>query len=85
MIERACKGEDSLSSLHKNHDSSVPVCVCVWGTQTTTGHELEVVSMLLICCCRGPEGSSYSSGQQALYDAARKTYLQISSWVQYAL
>ena len=42
----------------------------------------ENLKHVLLHSCRGPEGTSYCTARanEALYDVARKTYLQISSW-----
>ena len=51
------------SRLHVQKIPRRGVCVC-GEPKLQRDHELVTVSMLLILLCRGPEGSSYSSGQR---------------------
>ena len=52
----------------------VCVCVCVWGTQTTTGLELEVVSMLSTRVA-GASGPSYLPDATKLwYDGGSQSW-----------
>ena len=69
------------------------VCVCVWTsvTKRTQGfcnnlaHQLiehaKISSMFYCILAGGPRAHHTARANEALYDEARKTYLQTSSWV----